>query len=156
VLFSFENIVQKHFFFQDFSCRAGEFSFGPDTFGLYPARMTGNNFWLSLGLSNKWSNIRFGEEIGILEINILTLSGALDLSECFIVFVTCACFIEQMIMMCGLPASGKSTWAEKFVNEHPEAKFNLLGTNLIIDKMKVRPNILQLQLAYGQSLHFRM
>ena len=30
--------------------------------------------------SNKWSNIGFGEEMGIIEIKMWTLSGALDLS----------------------------------------------------------------------------
>lgn len=40
-------------------------------------------------------------------------------------------------MMCGLPASGKSTWVEKYNQENPDAKFNILGTNSIIDKMKV-------------------
>ena len=31
----------------------------------------------SQDVSNKWSNVRFGEEIGIIEIEICTLSGAL-------------------------------------------------------------------------------
>ena len=35
--------------------------------------------------SNKWSNIRFGVEIGILEIKIRTLSGALARHKCFTV-----------------------------------------------------------------------
>ena len=33
--------------------------------------------------SNKWSNIGFGEEIGILEIEIHTLSGALNIIKLF-------------------------------------------------------------------------
>lgn len=40
-------------------------------------------------------------------------------------------------MMIGLPASGKTTWAEKLKASKPEKMYNILGTNLIIDKMKV-------------------
>ena len=40
-------------------------------------------------------------------------------------------------MMIGLPAAGKSKWAEKYCQENPEMNFNVLGTNLIMDKMKV-------------------
>lgn len=43
----------------------------------------------------------------------------------------------EVIMMVGLPASGKSTWAEKWVNEHPEKRYILLGTNLALEQMKV-------------------
>lgn len=39
--------------------------------------------------------------------------------------------------MIGLPASGKTTWAEKHCRDHPEKRFTILGTNLIMDKMKV-------------------
>ncbi|KAH6776051.1 hypothetical protein C2S52_013612 [Perilla frutescens var. hirtella] len=53
-----------------------------------------------------------------------------DVSEC------------EVIMMVGLPASGKSTWAEKWVNEHPEKRYILLGTNLVLGQMKV-PSLLR-------------
>ncbi|XP_032230526.1 heterogeneous nuclear ribonucleoprotein U-like protein 1 isoform X2 [Nematostella vectensis] len=43
----------------------------------------------------------------------------------------------QVIMMVGLPGAGKTYWAEKYVKDHPEKKFNILGTNAIMDKMKV-------------------
>ncbi|KAK9706629.1 hypothetical protein RND81_07G140400 [Saponaria officinalis] len=43
----------------------------------------------------------------------------------------------EVIMMVGLPASGKSTWVEKWVKEHPEKRYVLLGTNLALDQMKV-------------------
>ncbi|KAL5986842.1 hypothetical protein ACLOJK_015176 [Asimina triloba] len=42
-----------------------------------------------------------------------------------------------VLMMVGLPASGKTTWAEKWVKEHPEKRYVLLGTNLALDQMKV-------------------
>lgn len=43
----------------------------------------------------------------------------------------------KMIMMCGLPGSGKTTWANKFCSENIEHKYNILGTNAFLDKMKV-------------------
>ncbi|XP_076359616.1 uncharacterized protein LOC143252002 isoform X7 [Tachypleus tridentatus] len=43
----------------------------------------------------------------------------------------------EMIMMCGLPACGKTTWALEYCIRHPEKKYNVLGTNNIIDKMRV-------------------
>ena len=44
----------------------------------------------------------------------------------------------EIIMLCGLPGAGKTYWATKYAQEHPEKRFNVLGTNNIIDKMKVR------------------
>lgn len=43
----------------------------------------------------------------------------------------------QMIMMCGLPGSGKTTWANKFTTENPDHKFNIIGTNAFLERMKV-------------------
>ena len=40
-------------------------------------------------------------------------------------------------MMCGLPGCGKTTWIGKYAAENPEKVYNVLGTNSIIDKMKV-------------------
>ena len=42
-----------------------------------------------------------------------------------------------MLMMCGLPGCGKTTWADNYVKLHPEKKYNIIGTNFLIDKMKV-------------------
>ncbi|KAF9617873.1 hypothetical protein IFM89_039092 [Coptis chinensis] len=44
----------------------------------------------------------------------------------------------ELMMMVGLPASGKTMWAEKWVKEHPEKQHLLLGTNLALDQMKVQ------------------
>ncbi|XP_074496326.1 heterogeneous nuclear ribonucleoprotein U-like protein 1 isoform X2 [Sebastes fasciatus] len=43
----------------------------------------------------------------------------------------------EILMMVGLPACGKTTWAMKFAESNPEMKYNILGTNAIMDKMKV-------------------
>lgn len=43
----------------------------------------------------------------------------------------------EMLMMCGLPGCGKTVWVGKHILEHPEKLYNVLGTNSIIDKMKV-------------------
>lgn len=43
----------------------------------------------------------------------------------------------EVIMMVGLPGAGKTVWAEKYAKDHPEKKFYILGTNTIMDKMKV-------------------
>ncbi|KAG9452764.1 hypothetical protein H6P81_005668 [Aristolochia fimbriata] len=48
----------------------------------------------------------------------------------------------EVLMMVGLPASGKTTWAEKYVQEHPKKRYVLLGTNLALDQMKV-PGLLR-------------
>ncbi|KAJ8630793.1 hypothetical protein MRB53_024116 [Persea americana] len=45
----------------------------------------------------------------------------------------------EVLMMVGLPASGKTTWAENWVKEHPEKHYVLLGTNLALDQTKVNP-----------------
>ncbi|XP_014661374.1 PREDICTED: heterogeneous nuclear ribonucleoprotein U-like protein 1 isoform X2 [Priapulus caudatus] len=41
------------------------------------------------------------------------------------------------LMMCGLPGSGKSYWVEQYLKEQKETKWTVLGTNTIIDKMRV-------------------
>ena len=43
----------------------------------------------------------------------------------------------SVLMLCGLPASGKSVWAEKFAAEHSLDRYTVLGTNALIDRFKV-------------------
>lgn len=53
-------------------------------------------------------------------------------------------------MMVGLPASGKSTWVKNHIAEQKEKKFNVIGTNTIMERMKV-PYILTFEnLVYGK------
>ncbi|XP_077995530.1 heterogeneous nuclear ribonucleoprotein U-like protein 1 [Glandiceps talaboti] len=44
---------------------------------------------------------------------------------------------HEVLMMVGLPGAGKSTWCEQYAKQHPEKKYYILGTNLIMEKMKV-------------------
>ncbi|NWX48472.1 HNRL1 protein, partial [Steatornis caripensis] len=44
----------------------------------------------------------------------------------------------EILMMVGLPAAGKTTWAAKHAAANPSKKYNILGTNAIMDKMRVR------------------
>ncbi|XP_071450326.1 heterogeneous nuclear ribonucleoprotein U-like protein 1 [Hetaerina americana] len=43
----------------------------------------------------------------------------------------------EAIMMVGLPACGKTTWANEWAKNNPEKLYNVLGTNSLIDKMKI-------------------
>ena len=42
-----------------------------------------------------------------------------------------------MIMLMGLPGCGKTTWTEKHVSEHPEKRYNVIGTTRLEDRMNV-------------------
>ncbi|KAJ7382761.1 hypothetical protein OS493_033047 [Desmophyllum pertusum] len=43
----------------------------------------------------------------------------------------------EVIMMVGLPGSGKTTWVSTKVSENADKKYNVLGTNSIMEKMKI-------------------
>jgi len=43
----------------------------------------------------------------------------------------------EFVMMVGLPACGKTYWALKHMEENPKKNYYLLGTNAVIDQMKV-------------------
>lgn len=44
----------------------------------------------------------------------------------------------EVVMICGLPGAGKSSWARKYAAEHPEKFYNILGVNNLIEKTGVR------------------
>ncbi|KAL3522171.1 hypothetical protein ACH5RR_015005 [Cinchona calisaya] len=46
----------------------------------------------------------------------------------------------ELIMMIGLPVTGKSTWAENLVKTHPEKRYVILGADVAMDRMKVLRN----------------
>ncbi|KAM8952272.1 heterogeneous nuclear ribonucleoprotein U-like protein 1 [Pelodytes ibericus] len=43
----------------------------------------------------------------------------------------------EILMMVGLPGAGKTTWAMKHAAANPAKKYNILGTNAIMEKMRV-------------------
>merc|ERR1719453_882389 len=43
----------------------------------------------------------------------------------------------EFIMMAGLPGCGKTYWAQKHMDANPQKSYVLLGTNAVIDQMKV-------------------
>jgi len=43
----------------------------------------------------------------------------------------------EFIMMAGLPACGKTYWAQKHMDANPTKSYVLLGTNAVIDQMKI-------------------
>lgn len=43
----------------------------------------------------------------------------------------------EMVMVIGLPGAGKTTWAIMHQKQHPEKRYNIIGTDTLIDKMKV-------------------
>ena len=43
----------------------------------------------------------------------------------------------EVLMMIGLPGAGKTFWAEKYSRANTDKSYNILGTNNLIDRMKV-------------------
>ncbi|XP_062916073.1 heterogeneous nuclear ribonucleoprotein U-like protein 1 [Mobula hypostoma] len=60
-----------------------------------------------------------------LDQRMLGTSGPKTKAEC------------EILMMVGLPAAGKTTWAAMHAASNPWKKYNILGTNAIMEKMKV-------------------
>lgn len=43
----------------------------------------------------------------------------------------------QVILMVGLPGSGKTQWALKYAKENPEKRYNVLGAEIVLNQMRV-------------------
>jgi ABC-type dipeptide/oligopeptide/nickel transport system ATPase component len=43
----------------------------------------------------------------------------------------------KMIMVVGLPGAGKTTWAQNICKQYPLKRYNIIGTDTLIDKMRV-------------------
>lgn len=51
----------------------------------------------------------------------------------------------EVIMMCGLPAAGKTTWIRKYVAQNPEKLYNILALHNLVEKTGVRIYVIKLQ-----------
>ncbi|KAF5296053.1 hypothetical protein FQA39_LY12675 [Lamprigera yunnana] len=49
----------------------------------------------------------------------------------------------EVIMMCGLPASGKTQWVRGWVQEHLDKSYTLIGNTYLLEKMTVNGNPLK-------------
>uniref|UniRef100_A0A8C9T639 Heterogeneous nuclear ribonucleoprotein U-like 1 like n=1 Tax=Scleropages formosus TaxID=113540 RepID=A0A8C9T639_SCLFO len=117
--------------FEDYAERFGE----NDVIGCYIDFESGAEIEISFTKNGKWLGVCFcvsREGLGYTFIQAVPVEerirgtvGPATKSEC------------EMLMMVGLPGCGKTTWAIKHAEEHPEKKFNILGTNAIMEKMKV-------------------
>ena len=52
-------------------------------------------------------------------------------------FSVCSPLFCQVIMMVGLPGSGKTHWARILMEQHPEKRYQLLGTETLTASMMV-------------------
>ena len=66
---------------------------------------------------------------------MIAFTPAKDIHPCIAGPATCA--DAEFLLMVGLPAAGKSTWCESHAAANPDKRYNILGTNLIMEKMKV-------------------
>uniref|UniRef100_A0A8C6Y716 Heteroous nuclear ribonucleoprotein U like 1 n=1 Tax=Naja naja TaxID=35670 RepID=A0A8C6Y716_NAJNA len=92
----------------------------------------GDDVEMSFMKNGKWEDTFFPVPPGFTFIQHLPLServrgtiGPKNKREC------------EILMMVGLPAAGKTTWAIKHAAANPAKKYNILGTNAIMDKMRV-------------------
>ncbi|XP_048885155.1 heterogeneous nuclear ribonucleoprotein U-like protein 2 [Brienomyrus brachyistius] len=46
----------------------------------------------------------------------------------------------EVLMMVGMPGAGKTHWAQTHIAQHPEKRYNLLGTRTVLGNMRSVPN----------------
>ncbi|CDJ41425.1 SPRY domain-containing protein, putative [Eimeria tenella] len=99
--------------------------------GLFPHIYVKNfDFEVNFRQSTKWfeppgSEFRFVGDLKQEELIPNPVEHPRSVSEC------------EFIMMCGLPACGKTYWIERHIEKYPKKSYVLLGTNAVIDQMKV-------------------
>lgn len=54
----------------------------------------------------------------------------------FFISIPCSVYL-QVILMVGLPGSGKTQWALKYAKENPEKRYNVLGAETVLNQMRV-------------------
>lgn len=61
----------------------------------------------------------------------------LTVDICQFCYVLSSSLLHQVVLMVGLPASGKSVWARNYMKQHPEKQHRLLGTEELLACMIV-------------------
>ncbi|XP_051169431.1 heterogeneous nuclear ribonucleoprotein U-like protein 2 isoform X2 [Leptopilina boulardi] len=97
---------------------------------LYPHILTKNcTFVCNFGQEDPWSSTILDDfvYVGKVDVNdrVLGPQRPEKREDC------------EMLMLCGLPGSGKTYWSIKYAAEKPDKMYNILGTNALIEKMKV-------------------
>ncbi|OEH80029.1 spry domain-containing protein [Cyclospora cayetanensis] len=99
--------------------------------GLFPHVYVKNfDFEINFRQATKWTEppgqgFKFLGDLKEEEMMVNPVEHPKSVSEC------------EFIMMCGLPACGKTYWAERHMERHAKKSYVLLGTNAVIDQMKV-------------------
>ncbi|XP_043479532.1 heterogeneous nuclear ribonucleoprotein U-like protein 1 isoform X2 [Leptopilina heterotoma] len=97
---------------------------------LYPHVLTKNcTFICNFGQEDPWSSTILDDYVfvGKVDVNdrVLGPQRPEKREDC------------EMLMLCGLPGSGKTYWSIKYAAENADKMYNILGTNALIEKMKV-------------------
>ncbi|XP_014213094.1 heterogeneous nuclear ribonucleoprotein U-like protein 1 [Copidosoma floridanum] len=97
---------------------------------LFPHVLSKNcSFTVNLGQEEAWSStvLEGYHSVGKIDINhrIVGPRRPAKREDC------------EVILLCGLPFSGKTSWATKHVNEHSDKLYTVLGIHNLINKMRV-------------------
>lgn len=70
-------------------------------------------------------------------MNVCAKFNFLTVDICQFCYVLSSSLLHQVVLMVGLPASGKSVWARNYMKQHPEKQHRLLGTEELLACMIV-------------------
>lgn len=70
-------------------------------------------------------------------MNVCAKFNILTVDICQFCYVLSSSLLHQVVLMVGLPASGKSVWARNYMKQHPEKRHRLLGTEELLACMIV-------------------